>query len=353
MDTYMYKCPNCGSGMEYDADTHIFHCEYCLSDFTADELEEKRKKAEAAAAESDRKENITGFEEHSSVYSCPNCGAEIVTDETTAASFCYYCHNPVVLSGRLEGEFKPDYIIPFKFDKEEAERKFYRWIKSKKLLPGYFTKVSALENLYGVYYPYWMTDCTVKGDFQATGRNIKVWISGELEYTETKVYEIKREGTIEFDNIKNFAMKGDRAKPAMAVQPFRDEGIEEFKMAYLSGFMAEKRNVEYSETKETVRGQVEEYTKKIFESSIDGGYGSVSNKSLNSSIIKSSHKYILLPVWVVTYVSKGKTYYFAINGQTGKTVGKLPLSKAKTAAVAAAIFLISFLVVFGIGVMIV
>lgn len=352
MDTYMYKCPNCGSGMEYDADTHIFHCDYCLSDFTADELEEKRKKAEAVEAEYAQKENDTNFEERSAVYSCPNCGAEIITDETTAATYCYYCHNPIVLSGRMEGEYRPDYIIPFKFDKEEAERKFYRWVKSKKFLPNDFTKGSVIENLYGVYYPYWMTDCTVNGSFQATGKNMRVWISGELEYTETKVYEIKREGIIEFDNIKNFAMKGERTKPAMAVQPFMDEGIEEFRMAYLSGFMAEKRNIEYPEAQATIREQVEEYSRKIFEDSINGGYGSVSNKNMSASIIKNSHKYILLPVWVLTYTSKGKSYYFSMNGQTGKTVGKLPISKVKVAVVSLIIFIVSFLVVFGIGVII-
>lgn len=351
MDTYMYKCPNCGSGMEYDADTHIFHCDYCLSDFTAEELEERRKKAEADAGD-DKDEKDYGYEEHSSVYSCPNCGAEIVTDDTTAASYCYYCHNPVILSGRLSGEFKPDYIIPFKFDKEEAERKFHRWVKSKKLLPGSFTKDAVLENLYGVYYPYWMTDCTVRGKFEATGRNIRVWIAGELEYTETKVYEIVREGTIEFDNIKNFAMKGERAKPAMAVQPFNDEGIEEFKMAYLSGFLAEKRNLEYPEAQENVREQVEEYSRRIFESSVKGGYGSVSNKNMSAGIINSSHKYILLPVWVLTYVSNGKNYYFAMNGQTGKAVGKLPLSKLKVAAAAFGIFVLILLIIVGIGVII-
>ena len=119
MDTYMYKCPNCGSGMEYDAQTHIFHCDYCRSDFTAEELEERRIKAEQRQAEKEE----ASMDDSPDVYSCPSCGAEIITDETTAATYCYYCHNPVVLSGKLSGEFKPDYIIPFKFDRQDADRK--------------------------------------------------------------------------------------------------------------------------------------------------------------------------------------------------------------------------------------
>lgn len=345
MDTYMYKCPNCGSGMEYDAQTHIFHCDYCRSDFTAEELEERRIKAEQRQAEKEE----ASMDDSPDVYSCPSCGAEIITDETTAATYCYYCHNPVVLSGKLSGEFKPDYIIPFKFDRQDAEKRFHRWIKNKRFLPNDFKNDSVLENLYGVYYPYWMTNCTVKGGYSATGRNIRVWITGELEYTETKVYEIKREGSIEFNNINSFAMTGERAKPAMAVQPFSDEGLEEFKMAYLSGFYAEKRNLEYAEIEDEVNGRVNEYAKKIFENSVTESYQSIGGKTMHADVVNSRQKYVLLPVWILTYNLRGKKYYFAMNGQTGKTVGRLPISIPRIVGAVLGIFLLLFLIVMGIG----
>ncbi len=347
MDTYMYKCPNCGSGLEYDAKTHIFHCDYCLSDFTAEELEESRKKKEESISEEGKVRDTADFEEHAVLYNCPSCGAEIITDENTVASFCYYCHNPIILSGRLSGDMEPDYIIPFKIDRDEAKKRFFDWVRKKKFLPGDFVNEKSLEKMCGVYFPYWMTDCTVSGMYTATGKNLRVWIAGDLEYTETKIYDIRRGGTISFDNIKNFAMKDERAKLATAVQPFDDKELEKFKMAYLSGFMAEKRNVESEDMSDTVKKQVRDYSGRLLEEGVN--YNMLSDKRLSAEIISSKWEYVLLPVWVLTYVSGGKTYYYALNGQTGKAVGELPVCKIKLALFAAAVFVLFFVIVVAIG----
>lgn len=348
MDTYIYKCPNCDSGLEYDAKTHIFHCDYCRSDFTAEELEENKRKREEILMDSNIKQKDNEFGEHAVLYSCPSCGAEIMTDENTAATFCYYCHNPVVLSGRLSGDLEPSYIIPFKIDREEAEKRFFKWVSTKKFLPKNFVNEKSVGNLCGVYYPYWITDCTVSGMYTATGKNLRVWIAGDLEYTETKIYDIRRAGTINLDNIKNFAMTGKQLKLATAVQPFKDEEIEDFKMSYLSGFMAEKRNLETEDVNDKVKEQVRTYSARIFEDSISG-YNMLSDKKISAEIISSKWDYVLLPVWVLTYFSNGKTYYYALNGQTGKAVGELPISKLKISIFAIIVFAAVFLIIYGIG----
>ncbi len=348
MDTYMYKCPNCGSGLEYDAKTHIFHCDYCLSDFTADELEERKQKNEEKLNEEKKAKEESEFEEHAVLYTCPSCGAEIITDENTVATFCYYCHNPVILSGRLSGDLEPGYIIPFKIDKEEARKRFFEWVKGKRFVPDDFVNENSVEKMCGVYFPYWLTDCKVSGTYTASAKNLRVWIAGDLEYTETKVYDIRRGGTIDFDNIKNFAMKDERMKLATAVQPFDDKDIEKFKMSYLSGFMAEKRNIESEEMTETVQQQVKDYSAKLLEETVSG-YNMLSDKKIRADIISSKWDYILLPVWVLTYNSGGKTYYYALNGQTGKTVGELPVSKRKVALLGVGVFLLFFIIVVAIG----
>ena len=127
MSAITYKCPNCDGGLVFDPESGTYACEYCLSKFTQEEL-----MAESQSAEAEQSEKTVGEEwaeteksqESAVVYHCPSCGAEIMTDETTAATFCFYCHNPVVLSGRLEGEYLPDGIIPFKITKEEAIERF-------------------------------------------------------------------------------------------------------------------------------------------------------------------------------------------------------------------------------------
>ena len=348
MSVYTYKCPNCGSDLRYDAKTHILHCRYCDSDFTADELEERKKEKEAKLNGNDNTHEKTDFEEKAVLYTCPSCGAEIITDESTAATFCYYCHNAVILSGKLDGNMKPDYIIPFKIDKEEAEKRFLTWVRRKRFVPKDFVNEKSIEKMCGVYFPYWITDCSVNGMYTATGRNIRVWITGDLEYTETKIYDIRRGGSINFRNITNFALDDTRMKLATGVQPFKEEEMEEFKMPYLSGFMAEKRNIDRENMTDTVNRQINSYSERLLESSVSG-YSSVSEKKISTDILNTEWKYALLPVWVLTYISGGKTYYYALNGQTGKAVGELPISKIKVALLALGVFAMFFLFVFLIG----
>lgn len=342
MDTFMYKCSNCGGPLEYDAKTHIFHCDYCLSDFTAEELEETKLNNESEEAR--LKEAQASFEEHTVLYNCPSCGAEIITDDTTTATFCYYCHGPVVLSGKMTGDMRPEYIIPFKIDRDEAKKRFFQWVKRKRFLPKDFVNEKSVEKMCGVYYPYWLSDCTVHGRYSASGKNIRIWIAGDIEYTETKIYDIRREGNIFFDNIKNFAMTGKQVKLATAVQPFNDEEMVEFNMAYLSGFMAEKRTVETDTMSEQLKEQVRDYSKRLLDDTVSG-YNMIDSRDVDVTLLDTNWQYILLPVWVLTYISNGKVYYYALNGQTGKAVGELPISKKKLAFLAVALFLAFFTII--------
>ena len=109
-----------------------------------------------------------------------------MTDATTAATFCYYCHNPVVLSGKLSGEFLPDYVIPFAMDKKQATGIFLDWIKKKKYIPDDFFSKSQIEKFSGVYFPYLMYSCKVDGKIQAEGEKQRTGVAGNIRYTEHK-----------------------------------------------------------------------------------------------------------------------------------------------------------------------
>ena len=193
MGVITYKCPNCGGGLTFNAEKQKYKCEYCLSEFSQEELDEiekrelekARKQAEVqrdpepegAGSEAGTEEHVSGSKKTVTpiMYTCPSCGAQIVTDETTAASFCYYCHNPIVLEEKLRGEFKPDYVVPFQIDKKKAQEIFTQWVGRKKFVPDYFFSASQIESMTGVYFPYWLYSCQVKGDLQAEGKTVRVW----------------------------------------------------------------------------------------------------------------------------------------------------------------------------------
>ncbi|MEG1290883.1 MAG: TFIIB-type zinc ribbon-containing protein, partial [Lachnospiraceae bacterium] len=267
--------------------------------------------------------------EEAVAYHCPSCGAEIVTDGTTAATFCYYCHNPVVLSGRVSGEFLPHKIIPFSIDKEEAIKKFLKYVQSKKFIPKAFFNKNQIDKISGVYFPYWMIDMDYDGQLQAEGKNVRVWRSGETEYTETKIYRVEREGAIHLEDITRNALQKANSKLSEGVLPYDVSQVKAFNMGFLSGFLAERRDIEQKELENSVQEEAKEYGEQILHNTITG-YSSVLVKNCNLNEKKENWDYIMLPVWTVTYKGKnGTMYYYSMNGQNGKVYGELPLDYKK------------------------
>ena len=341
MSAITYKCPNCDGGLVFDPESGTYACEYCLSKFTQEEL-----MAESQSAEAEQSEKTVGEEwaeteksqESAVVYHCPSCGAEIMTDETTAATFCFYCHNPVVLSGRLEGEYLPDGIIPFKITKEEAIERFQEWIQKKKFIPRGFYSKRQIEKMSGVYFPYWIYGCETESYMNGTAKDIRVWRVGDVEYTETKIFSVRRAGRVRFRHLPKTALEKAQNAMLKGIFPYEFGAMEKFHMGYLSGFQAEKRDIEKSSLTQEIRRDIENFAQKRMRDTISG-HNSFSMESSNHAVMEEKFQYTLLPVWVLTYRERGsQVYYFAMNGQTGEIVGKLPVHKKKLFSLGAVIF---------------
>ena len=337
MAVVSYKCPNCGGDLRFDPKTQKYKCEYCLSEFTEEVLHQQEEK-ESSGQQSAEQESRDGL-----VYSCPSCGAQIITDETTAATFCYYCHNPVVLEGKLSGDYKPDQIIPFKVDKKEAVSHFLAYMKKKKFVPKAFFNKDQIEKISGVYFPFWMFECDVMGHMDATATNVRIYRIGDTEFTETRFYNVQREGGLHFEELTKNALNKANRKLVEGVQPFMLNDLQKFSMGYLSGFQAEKRDMEKRDFEDEVRREISDYSKSILKDSISG-YTTVKSSNLALDTPSEHWKYILLPVWVLTYKGKDdKMYYYAMNGQTKNICGELPIDYKKVALMFAAIAIPVFL----------
>lgn len=358
MAAVTFKCPNCGGDLKFDPDTQRYQCEYCMSDFGQSELEtanpqafqeeapedqaegHKREGTESdTKSESDEWEGTGAKEQGALVYSCPSCGAQIVTDATTAATFCYYCHNPVVLKGNLSGEYRPDLVIPFAISRKKAEESFLNYVKRKKFVPRDFFCKEQIEKISGIYFPFWTYSCTAEGEWHGQGNKIRIYRRGDTEVTETRVFDVEREGELEFQNLTRNALNKENKQLVEAVQPFKLEEARAFSMGYLSGFQAEKRDMEKSEFLKELNGEVQKHGSEMMRSSVNG-YDTVHTSGQHIRICGESWKYLLLPVWVLTYKGgNGKTYYYAMNGQNGKISGVLPLDWKKVIALFFSVFL--------------
>ena len=331
-----YQCPCCGAGLGFDPEKGKFACEFCLSEFDETEL------ADSGAAEAAAKQTADGeaYCEQMNLFTCPNCGAEVVADDDTVADYCYYCHNPVVHAGRLSGQLRPHKIVPFRITQAEAEEMFLKWCKSKWFLPKAFKSRAHASRIRGVYYPFWVTDADAVGlaEFEAT--KTRTWRMGDYQYTETRVYELERGGNIHFEDIVTCALSDADKQMLEGVLPYPSEELADFSMPYLSGFFAKKRDIERDTLSEEVRGRMNDYSAELLRGRITEPYATVSPRSVRVDIKQSHWEYALLPVWILTYTHKnGQIYTFAINGSTGKIYGELPVSLPKLAVLAGAVAL--------------
>lgn len=140
-------------------------------------------------------------QEKSEISTCPSCGAEIIADKNTAATSCVYCGNPTIIEKRLSGLFRPDYVIPFKIDKETAQKKILEFCKNKIFLPKKFIKEHAIEELKGMYVPFWLFGCDTSSEINYNAVRTTFWSDSKYNYEKSDYYLVIREGDMSFENV--------------------------------------------------------------------------------------------------------------------------------------------------------
>ncbi|MDR0987690.1 MAG: hypothetical protein LBL98_08380 [Ruminococcus sp.] len=348
----MTKCPNCGAELRFSPEKQKMLCDYCTSEFTTEELAEAEKpvidEAPAAARSTEQTaKDEKEFAEATRVYVCNNCGASIISDENTAAAECYYCHNPVTLTGRISGEFRPARLIPFKLTRPEAEEIMGKFIKKKWFVPNSFRTQKQLEKMVGLYTPFWLTDCKTNASISAEATIVHSHTSGDYTITNTKYYECDRAAYMNFEKIPADGSKKLDDDFIDSVEPFDYNDLTEFNMNYLAGFMADKYDVPKNDILDRIRTRAGDAAAEVLKADITG-YSSVSIKQKNVNLIRTDWEYVMLPLWFMTYTYKGKIYEFAVNGQTGKVAGLPPMSGLKYGLTLAGIF-IGTLIIGGIA----
>ena len=321
-----YKCPSCGAYLAFNPDTQRWKCDFCGADFDEKTLLAKADEYARQARQAPEKPQAQPDGSSQVIYHCPSCGSEIITDETTVATSCYYCHNPVVLQGKLTADMTPDLVLPFTISKEKALEKFQSWLKSKRFIPRSFGGKRA-EEMSGVYYPHFVTECEMDGSFEGEGRNISVADTPEYTVTSTRHYAVRRRGDVHFHHVMRPALQSTNRKLSDGIHPFPLDDLVPFSSAYLSGFLAERRDLDEQTATADVAKELEGYLEPLLTG--DAHYDSLSGHA-TGKLLKQSSQYVLLPTWVLTYKGGGKEpYYYVMNGRTGAVCGKLPIDKGR------------------------
>lgn len=329
-----YKCPNCGAALTFDSKTQKLHCSHCDTSIDVEAMKALSDTPSGTDQDnarwntSDAGSNwSSGEQQGMRSYHCPTCGAELVTDETTAASTCAYCGSPVVLSDHLSGAKRPNYVIPFKVDKKTAKETLKNFYKGKIFLPRAFSAENHLEEISGIYVPFWLYSCESKGSFSFDATRTHHYTDGDYDVTETEHYLVLRDGEARFNNIPvDGSSKMDDAYMD-AIEPFDYSAITDFHTDYLPGYAAQTYDEDATACAPRATARVKNTTIAAIRRTCD--YTTLTPRTSKISTTQNSVDYALLPVWMLTTNWHGQSYHFAINGQTGKLIGDLPIDKGR------------------------
>lgn len=323
MNVSDHKCPNCDAVLKFDPSIGKWKCEYCASIFSLEEVNNFNQ---------DRSNFREKFSKQDfSSYNCPDCGAEIVMDEETTATFCVYCGNTAIIKNKLIGEFAPSKVIPFKTTKEQAIQKFIEYNKGKIFMPKEFTNKYNIEKISGIYIPFFIYDCEVSSNINVNATKISSWSDSKYNYTKTDIFNIDTSGEMHFENIP---VDGSTRFPddiMNSIEPFSYSDLTDFNPSYLSGFLSEKYDTSMDELFNIAKMRATNSANNTLLNTITG-YNTKTLMNHNTNVTKNNtSEYVLLPVWMLNVKYKDKFYTLAMNGQTGKFVGNVPIDKGKVA----------------------
>lgn len=340
------KCAQCGAMMRFDPKSGKLVCDYCgltveiEEEPAAAETENEGSEEESAA----EPEKLEGFDfkklrdkavnlnaDALPIYNCVSCGAEVIAPPEQFALTCPYCKNNIVLTEKTSGNLRPDAVVPFRItpkDLPDAMKAFY---KDKVLLPKRFFSEHTMGKITGIYVPFWVFDGKIAGTLQYNATRTSRDRQGDYVINSTNHYMLSRKASMEFANVPVDASVKMDDNTMDSLEPFDIGEAKPFDMAYLAGFTADRFDVAADDIVERAERRMKNSAFSIVGDDASAGYVSCKYSGGNMKADLDA-RYMLLPVYVFDIEYAGRTFHFAVNGQTGKVIGDVPVGKAESRA---------------------
>lgn len=313
-ETSSSKCPNCAANIFFNERLGKLVCGSCGGVFEPEGLKpsgriEKRDIEDAGDEEEDKQEFV-----------CDSCGASVVTDYNTAATFCAFCGSPTLIKRRLSKSFRPDLIIPFKVSKEDAIKNFREWASKLKGVPKEFLSDATLTKITGYYVPFWLIDADCTAVVGGSGKILENEVTANFFIGRDITFRVTK---VPFDGcakIPNLLME--------AIEPFDYKDLRPYNDMYLPGFYAQRYDQSALDMLDLIKIRIDNYAAGLVKQFSTTDYDEVSVSATGSKAGNFSQLYALMPVWFLNVKYDGAIYSIAVNGQTGEASGNLPIKKS-------------------------
>ncbi len=329
----MYECPNCGGNLKFDIPSQLLKCDYCQT--TQDPYDITK----AQDAEENDVFDVT-------VFTCPQCGGEIMSTDTSVAEFCSFCGASTILQSRVSRQLRPAHIIPFRQTKDACKKAFIARMKRSPFTPDELKDEKHIDSFRGIYMPYWSYDISQKGPVLLKGE--KSYRKGDYNYTDH--YDLSGQIDAEYNNLSYDASSSFDDDISARIAPFDVRDKKEFTPSFLSGFYADTADVD-SEIYKNDAIEIANSTsydnirrvKAFSDVHLTGGRNSFSMTTAFHTFCEPPRR-VMYPVWFMSYRKNGRVAYATVNGQTGKVAADLPIDLKKyvagSAVLAVPIFLL-------------
>ena len=305
----MYQCPGCGAQLRFDIKTQQMLCDNC------------RTQVDPYKVIKDHDAEETDYFEVT-VFHCPQCGGEIMSTENSAAEFCSFCGASTILTGRIEKEKRPGFIIPFKKTKEDCKAAYRKALRGALYAPSEFRKTEFIDSFRGIYMPYWAYDIANEGH---------VVMKGETSYRKgdyiiTEHYDLHCDVDAFYRGISYDASSSFDDNLSDCIAPYDVHEMMNFTPAFLSGFYADVDDV----PSEIYQIDAEDISIKNTFRKVKGQFTGKTIKS-DERVIRNITRQravdrTMYPVWFMSYRNNDRVAYAVVNGQTGRVTADVPVA---------------------------
>ena len=321
------KCPNCGATVVYDPATRGLLCEYCGYKKALPLPDQEESVSEIDFLSVDNKHSFDWGVRKKSII-CSNCGGESIYDVLETAGVCPFCGSTSVMPAATSDSLAPGGVCPFEIPMNMAGGLFTKWLKGRIFTPSAAKKQAKPDSFKGIYLPYWTFDSMTTSSFSGQAGYDHQVKRGDSYVTETRWKPVSGVYQEFVDDQLVVASKRNAESGVRKAEPFDFSKMIPYRPELVAGFIAERYSIGLQEgwtnaqelIRSRIRGSIESFIRKNWNADRAGSV------RFSTQFDKITYKYILIPVWLSSFVYKGKTFQFVVNGQTGKVGGKAPIS---------------------------
>lgn len=338
-----FPCARCGAALAWDPDADALACAHCEARVPvprSDATIVERTFAEAGGA-------ARGLGLARRTARCRRCGAATSFDEVATAGSCAFCGDAQVLEETASrNALRPESLVPLDVGRARVEREFRAWLGRRWFRPSALRRAS-VDQAVGLYVPFWSFDASVRSRWAAeSGTYYQVpQVTTEIVHgrpvvrtrmvTKVRWRPASGERADRYDDLLVHASRGLSSELARELGTWDTSALVAYRPEYLAGWRAEEYAIDLEQGWAEALARIESSQRARCAGDVPGD----THRALRveNEVRDPRWKLVLLPLWSLSYRWRGETYAVLVHGQSGRVVGRAPISWAKVAAAVLAV----------------